>query len=81
MSTSLMMMIISIVAISVIGGGFFRWLELRDKTLGGSRIKQLEDKLQFLEQQQLPAMQERLNVLEKIVTDEGYDLKQQINSL
>lgn len=81
MPNSIAIMIICVVGISVIGNGLFRWLERRDRANGGNRIKQLEERLAFLEQQQLPAMQERLNVLEKIVTEDGFDLKRQINNL
>jgi len=81
MPNSVAIMIICVVGISVIGGGLFRWLERRDRAQGSSQLKLLEQRIDFLEQQQLPAMQERLNVLEKIVTEEGYELKRQIRNL
>ncbi len=57
---------------------FKHYLKMRQ--LGGGNNRQLEDKLTQLSLQN-QVLIERVQVLEKIVTEPEYDLKQKINAL
>lgn len=75
-------MVVAIVFISVGFGVMFdmykKHLEFKEKTLNhNSQTK--EQTIAMMKQVQ--TLEERMQVLEKIVTDEGYDVKKEINKL
>jgi hypothetical protein len=75
-------MVVAIVFISVGFGVMFdmykKHLEFKEKTLNhNSQTK--EQAIAMMKQVQ--TLEERMQVLEKIVTDEGYDVKKEINKL
>ncbi|MEO1203502.1 MAG: hypothetical protein AAFX10_12395 [Pseudomonadota bacterium] len=74
MSTSLAVFIITVVAIGC-GAGIIRdYLKTRRKELeAGGNAREYEARIDALE--------ERIQVLERIVTEKNVDLKQQINQL
>ena len=75
-------MVVAIVFISVGFGVMFdmykKHLEFKEKTLNhNSQTK--EQAIAMMKQVQ--TLEERMQVLEKIVTDEGYDVKKEIDNL
>lgn len=66
-----------IIVIVAIGGGIIRE-HLRAKRLAGGSAHRdtLDDALDRIED-----LEERVRVLERVVTDDGYDLKRQIDDL
>ncbi|WP_281556406.1 hypothetical protein [Thalassomonas sp. RHCl1] len=75
-------MVVLIVLISVGFGVLYdmykKHLEFKEKTLNHN---QDSDKQNQLLKQQVSALEERVQVLEKIVTDEGYNVQKEINKL
>ena len=75
-------MVVLIVLISVGFGVLYdmykKHLEFKEKTLNHS---QDNDKQNQALQQQVSVLEERIEVLEKIVTDEGYSVQKEINKL
>ncbi|GGA84751.1 hypothetical protein GCM10011369_28470 [Neiella marina] len=70
-----------IVVTVVFGGGILRLIEKQMKFKDAPKAKELEAKLAQLEQTTIASLQQRIQVLEKIVTDEGYELRKTINKL
>lgn len=70
-----------IVVTVVIGGGILRLLDKKMKYQDSPKLAALEAKLATLEQDIIAPLQQRIQVLEKIVTDEGYELRRTINKL
>jgi hypothetical protein len=62
-------MVVIIVIVSVLGSVLSGWLKHRNKA--GTR----------LDEQRLERLEERVRVLERIVTDSGYDLRRQFHDL
>ena len=75
-------MVVAIVFISVGFGVIFdmykKHLEFKEKTLNHN--SQNSEQVIAMKQQ-IQTLEERMQVLEKIVTDEGYQLKKEINKL
>lgn len=75
-------MVVAIVFISVGFGVMFdmykKHLEFKEKTLNHNSHSN-EQAIAMMKQVQ--TLEERMRVLEKIVTDEGYDVKKEINKL
>jgi hypothetical protein len=75
-------MVVAIVFISVGFGVMFdmykKHLEFKEKTLNNNSQTK-EQAIAMMKQVQ--TLEERMQVLEKIVTDEGYDVKKEINRL
>ncbi|MEH6594788.1 MAG: hypothetical protein V7736_04470 [Colwellia polaris] len=75
-------MVVAIVFISVGFGVMFdmykKHLEFKEKTLNNNSQTK-EQAIAMMKQVQ--TLEERMQVLEKIVTDEGYDVKKEINKL
>ncbi|MET1254596.1 hypothetical protein [Aliikangiella maris] len=67
-------MIVAIVFISIVASLIREWIKHRQPE--PIDLKPLEDRITRLE-----SLEERIKVLEAIVTDKGYDLKSQINNL
>ncbi|MBW8191007.1 hypothetical protein K0504_08165 [Neiella marina] len=70
-----------IVVTVVIGGGILRLIDKRMKYKDGPKIEALERQLSLLEQDTIVSLKKRIQVLEKIVTDEGYELRRTISKL
>jgi len=67
-------MVAIIVVASLLAGLVREWIKVKDKVeVDFSPVEERIDKLERLE--------ERVRVLEAIVTDKGYDLKKEIDSL
>lgn len=71
-------MVVAIVAIVTIAGIIERQLKIKAKT--ASLSQDLESLVKRMEQQQ-ERMEERLRVLEEIVSSDGYELKQRFKDL
>ena len=75
-------MVVAIVFISVGFGVMYdmykKHLEFKAKTLDHNR---LSDEQNSVLKQQVAKLEERVQVLEKIVTDEGYSVQKEINKL
>ena len=71
-------MVVAIVAIGAIAGVIERQIKMKAKTTSLGR--ELESLIKKMEQQQ-ERMEERLRVLEEIVSTDGYDLKQRFKNL
>ena len=75
-------MIVAIVFISVGFGVLYdmykRHLEFKEKSLG--HVQQ-DTESNIALQKQVQTLEERIEVLEKIVTDEGYSVQKEINNL
>jgi len=75
-------MVVAIVFISVGFGVIYdmykKHLEFKAKTLDHNR---LSDEQNSVLKQQVAKLEERVQVLEKIVTDEGYSVQKEINKL
>jgi len=75
-------MVVLIVLISVGFGVLYdmykKHLEFKERTLNHN-TKTSEQNIEL--KQQVATLEERIQVLEKIVTDEGYQVKQEINKL
>ena len=67
-------MVVIIVIASLVAGLIKDWLKTKQQKQVD--IKPLEDRLEYLEN-----LEERVKVLEAIVTDKGYDLKSEIERL
>ncbi|GIU24985.1 hypothetical protein L2719_10940 [Shewanella schlegeliana] len=76
MDLPLIILIISIVAIATAGEAFKHYLKSRKIT--SSEI--MNNELELLRKQN-KHLEQRVSVLEKIVTDSSYDLKSKINAL
>ena len=68
-------MVVIIVAISILGGVLNNYLKTRRST-GAIHKDALDDALDRIDE-----LEERVRVLERVVTDDGYDLKRQIDDL
>ncbi|SEK37818.1 hypothetical protein SAMN05216262_101205 [Colwellia chukchiensis] len=75
-------MVVAIVFISVGFGVIFdmykKHLEFKEKTLNHNS---LHSEQVISMKQQIQTLEQRMQVLEKIVTDEGYDVSKEINKL
>ena len=69
-------MVVAIVAIACCAGVLRNWIENRDKVSSDDLDKRIGVRMQQLEQ-----LEERIRVLEKIVTDRNYDLKAELHEL
>lgn len=73
-------MVVVIIAICVLGGGLIeilqRWLKLKQKQPDPA----FEEKIKQ-QQNEITELKQRIAVLEQIVTDDGYALSKQIESL
>lgn len=81
---SVLTMIIWIVAISVIGDIVKRIISTRSRTKKTPNNNDQVEKLIEINQklnQQVKSLEQRINHIETIVTDEGYDLKRKISGL
>ncbi len=70
-------MVVLIVAISCAAGVLNNYLKNRG---GGRQAKELEGRLDD-RMRQIDALEKRVQVLEKIVTDRNYDLKRELHDL
>lgn len=70
-------MVLGIVALALGFAAFERWMKERSKT----RIVELESGPKSEAQERIRALEERVEVLERILTDERYDLKRKISNL
>ncbi|MDJ0806384.1 MAG: hypothetical protein QNJ78_06070 [Gammaproteobacteria bacterium] len=71
-------MIVAIVAISILGGLIKTYI--KTKSENGDREGLLKQQVSDLKRSQL-AMEKRIQVLETIVSSDGYDLKQRFKDL
>lgn len=69
-------MVVIIVIVVVIGRVVREHLRAKSLTGGNAHQETLEDALDRIDD-----LEERVRVLEKVVTDDGYDLKRQIDDL
>jgi len=67
-------MVVIIVVVTMIGQGYREWLKSKQQET--IDLSPLENRMA-----QLEALEERVKVLEAIVTDTGYDLKSKIDQL
>ena len=75
-----------VAAIAIIGAFATRivtaWISANKRTGGGPNIQDLERRIQALEaQQDVQALQERVHVLEEIVTTEDFELQRKFHQL
>lgn len=69
-------MVVAIVAVSCAAGIINNWLKTRRKVSGADVDRRIDERLETINE-----LQRRVEVLEKIVTDRQYDLKEQIRQL
>lgn len=81
MSGTTMVFLIVLTIALVIGGIVIRLIDKKAKYQDGPKLADLEAKLAAVEQDIIAPLQQRIQVLEKIVTDEGYELRRTINKL
>ena len=78
-----------IAAIAIIGGFITEivtaWMKTNQGDVGNSKIQEMERRIQALEAQQdvkgMKALQERMHVLEEIVTTEEFELQKKFSKL
>lgn len=71
-----MEMIVAVVAVSCLAGVLNNWLKTRNKV-----DRDEIDRLMGARRDQVQKLEERMQVLEKIVTDRQYDLKKEFHDL
>jgi len=69
-------MVAIIVVASLLAGLVREWIKVKDKVEAEVDLSPVENRIDKLER-----LEERVRVLEAIVTDKGYDLKKEIDSL
>lgn len=78
MSGTTMVVVIVCVVFGILYEMYKKHLEFKAKTLNHNKVS---DKQSEQLQQQVNKLTERVQVLEKIVTDEGYQVQKDINNL
>ncbi len=78
MSTSVMVIVIVSVVFGILYEMYKKHLEFKAKTLDHNKVSDEENNEL---KQQVQKLTERVQVLEKIVTDEGYQIQKDINNL
>ncbi len=78
MSTSVMVIVIVSVVFGILYEMYKKHLEFKAKTLDHNKVSDEENNEL---KQQIQKLTERVQVLEKIVTDEGYQVQKDINNL
>lgn len=73
---SVFTMVVAIVAIGTFGGILREHLRAKRAAEGSAHDEALDDALDRIDE-----LEERVRVLERVITDDGYDLKRQIDSL
>lgn len=73
---SVFAMVVWVVAISVIGGAVMQWLKTKEKIAEAQSGEQGN-----ISESRVGALEERIQVLEKIVTDKGFNLAREIDGL
>jgi len=76
-TTMVVIIVLISVGFGVISGMHKRHLALKEKTL----VKNQQDGNNQILQAQMIKLEDRIQVLEKIVTDEGYAIQKEINNL
>ena len=78
MSNSVMVIVIVSVVFGILYEMYKKHLEFKSKTLDHNKVNDEQNEALKL---QVQALTERVQVLEKIVTDEGYQVQKDINNL